>query len=133
MARMAVTYPGAPPIMRHDGRVIEVERRRFEAMVDRALAGLPDEIVRMLANVAVVVEDTSEDPDLLGVYDGVPLTERWSDYSAVLPDRIVIYRLPICAGCDTVEEVVDEVRVTVVHELGHHLGLDDERLHELGW
>jgi predicted Zn-dependent protease with MMP-like domain len=133
MARMASAYPRSPAIMRDDERMVDIDRRRFEVMVGDALDGLPESIARILANVAVVVEDASDDPDLLGVYDGVPLTERLSDYSAVLPDRVVIYRLPICAMCTTEQEVVDEVRITVVHELGHHLGIDDDRLHELGW
>jgi predicted Zn-dependent protease with MMP-like domain len=113
--------------------VIEIGRRRFEQMVDEALDGLPAELARLMTNVAVVVEDTSGDPDLLGLYEGIPLTERLSDYSAVLPDRITIYRLPICAVCDTEDDVVAEVRTTVVHEVGHHFGIADERLHELGW
>jgi len=113
--------------------MIEVGRARFEEMVDEALDGLPPGIVRVMRNVAVVVEDTSGDDDLLGLYDGIPLTERLSDYSGALPDRITIYRLPICAICDDEAEVVEEVRVTVVHEVGHHFGIDDERLHELGW
>ena len=113
--------------------MIEIGRRRFEEMVGAALDGLPPGIGRLMRNVAVTVEDTSGDPRLLGLYHGVPLTERRSDYSAVLPDRITIYRLPICALCSTEEEVVDEVRVTVVHEIGHHFGIDDARLHELGW
>ena len=74
------------------------------------------------------------DPDLLGVYEGVPHTER-ADYGLgfVMPDRIVVYRVPICAMCETEEEVVDEVLVTVVHELAHHFGIDDEQLEQLGW
>jgi predicted Zn-dependent protease with MMP-like domain len=113
--------------------VIDIGRRRFEEMVDEALAGLPPELARVMSNVGVVVADTSGDPHLLGLYEGVPLTERHWDYSAVLPDRITIFRLPICARCDTEQQVIDEVRATVVHEVGHHFGIGDERLHELGW
>ena len=113
--------------------VVEIGRARFGRMVDEALAGLPPDLARLMCNVGVVVEDSSADGDLLGVYEGVPLTERLSDYSAVLPDRIVIYRLPICAMCETEAEVIEEVRITVVHEIGHHFGIDDDRLHELGW
>jgi predicted Zn-dependent protease with MMP-like domain len=102
-------------------------------MVDEALAGLPPQLAALMSNVAVVVEDTSGDPDLLGLYEGIPLTERLSDYSAVLPDRITVFRLPICAACDTEQDVIDEVRTTVVHEVGHHFGIEDERLHQLGW
>ena len=113
--------------------MIEIGHGRFEQMVDLALAGLPPELARLMSNVAVVVADTSGDPHLLGLYEGIPLTERLSDYSAVLPDRITIFRLPICAICDTEDDVIDEVRTTVVHEVGHHFGIGDERLHELGW
>jgi predicted Zn-dependent protease with MMP-like domain len=113
--------------------MIEIGRRRFEEMVGEALDGLPEPLARLLDNVAVVVEDTSGDDGLLGLYDGVPVTERLSDYSAVLPDRITIFRLPICAICDTEDDVVDEVRTTVVHEVGHFFGIEDDRLHELGW
>jgi predicted Zn-dependent protease with MMP-like domain len=112
--------------------MITVSRERFEEMVADALDGLPPGLARMMHNVAVVVEDGT-DPHLLGLYHGVPLTERTSHYSAVLPDKISIYRLAICARCDTEDEVVEEVRTTVVHEVGHHFGIDDERLHELGW
>jgi predicted Zn-dependent protease with MMP-like domain len=113
--------------------MIDISPRRFEEMVSAALDGLPPGILRLLQNVGVVVEDTSGDQQLLGLYEGIPLTERLSDYSAVLPDRITIFRLPICAICDTEQDVIDEVRTTVVHEIGHHFGIDDERLHELGW
>ena len=112
--------------------MITISRGSFELMVDEALASLPPALARMMRNVAVVVED-GDDPHLLGLYHGVPLTERTSDYSMVLPDKITIFRLAICARCDTEEDVVDEVRTTVVHEVGHHFGIDDDRLHELGW
>jgi predicted Zn-dependent protease with MMP-like domain len=112
--------------------MIEVSRGRFEEMVGAALDSLPPGLGRLMRNVAVVVEDGT-DPHLLGLYHGVPLTERTSNYSAVLPDKISIYRLAICARCDTEADVIDEVRTTVVHEVGHHFGIDDERLHELGW
>jgi predicted Zn-dependent protease with MMP-like domain len=114
------------------GVVITVGVERFEQMVDEALDGLPPALGRAMRNVAVVVED-GDDPHLLGLYQGVPLTERNSDYSAVLPDKITIFRAAICARCVTEAEVVDEVRTTVAHEIGHHFGIDDERLHELGW
>jgi predicted Zn-dependent protease with MMP-like domain len=112
--------------------MIVVSRERFEDMVGEALDTLPPALGRMMRNVAVVVEDGT-DPHLLGLYHGVPLTERTSDYSGVLPDKITIFRLSICARCTTEEDVVDEVRTTVVHEVGHHFGIDDDRLHELGW
>jgi predicted Zn-dependent protease with MMP-like domain len=112
--------------------VIVVERERFEAMVDEALASLPPGLARMMRNVGVVVEDGT-DPHLLGLYQGVPLTERTSHYSMALPDKITIFRLAICARARTEQDVVDEVRTTVVHEVGHHFGIGDDRLHELGW
>ena len=112
--------------------MIEVSRERFEEMVSEALDTLPSALARMMRNVVVVVEDGSE-PGLLGLYEGIPLTERLSDYSAVLPDKITIFRNAICANCDNDDDVVEEVQATVVHEVGHHFGIDDERLHELGW
>jgi predicted Zn-dependent protease with MMP-like domain len=112
--------------------MIDVAEDRFEEMVGDALDTLPPDLARVMANVVVVVEDGT-DPHLLGLYEGIPLTERLSDYSAALPDRISIYRLAICAQCDTEDDVVREVRTTVVHEVGHHFGIDDDRLHELGW
>ena len=72
-------------------------------------------------------------PSLLGLYEGTPLTERGQWYSGVLPDRITIYRLPILRMCADDQDVVDEVRITVIHEVAHHFGIDDDRLHELGW
>jgi predicted Zn-dependent protease with MMP-like domain len=102
-------------------------------MVGEALDGLPPELGRLMRNVAVTIDFDAPAAGLLGLYQGVPLTERTSDYSMVLPDRIVIYRKAICAMCDSEDEVVEEVRRTVVHEVGHHFGIDDDRLHELGW
>jgi predicted Zn-dependent protease with MMP-like domain len=113
--------------------VLSVDPDRFEVMVTEALDDLPPALGRLMRNVAVTVEHQPGPPGLLGLYHGVPLTERTSNYSAVLPDQITIYRLAICAVCDTEDEVIDEVRRTVVHEVGHHFGIDDDRLHELGW
>ena len=116
-----------------NGPVIEVEPERFEEMVASALDGLPEELGRLMSNVAVTVEHGAGPPGLLGLYEGVPLTSRTTGYAGVLPDRITIYRQAICARCQTEEEVAREVRRTVIHEVGHHFGIDDERLHELGW
>ncbi len=113
--------------------MIEVTPERFDEMVATALDGLPPRLGRVMRNVAVVVDDDSPQRRLLGLYVGVPLTERTHSYSAVLPDRITIYRHAICAICSSEEQVVEEVRRTVIHEVGHHFGIDDERLHELGW
>jgi predicted Zn-dependent protease with MMP-like domain len=110
--------------------VITVTRERFEEMVADALDSLPRELARHIDNVAVVVEDG--DGSLLGLYQGVPLTQRWG-YSGAAPDRITIYQVPICARCSTEDEIVEQVRRTVVHEVGHHFGIDDPRLRELGW
>jgi predicted Zn-dependent protease with MMP-like domain len=113
--------------------MVVVEGERFEEMVGVALDGLPPELGKLMRNVAVTVELDGGPPGLLGLYEGVPLTERFSDYSGLLPDRITIYRKAICAICDTEDEVVEEVRRTVIHEVGHHFGIDDDRLHALGW
>jgi predicted Zn-dependent protease with MMP-like domain len=112
--------------------MIDISRARFEEMVGEALDTLPPPLARQMRNVVVVVEDGT-DPHLLGLYEGIPLTSRLSSYSAVLPDKITIFRRAICARCATEVDVVDEVRTTVVHEVGHHFGIDDDRLHELGW
>jgi predicted Zn-dependent protease with MMP-like domain len=113
--------------------VIDVDPDRFEEMVAAALDGLPDALGKLMRNVAVTVEHNPGPRGLLGLYQGVPLTSRTSQYAGVLPDRITIYRLAICAICRTEEDVAVQVRRTVIHEVGHHFGIDDERLHELGW
>jgi predicted Zn-dependent protease with MMP-like domain len=115
--------------------MLSIPMDEFEDLVAEALDGIPPELAALMRNVAVFVEDQppEDDPDLLGWYEGVPLTERGDWYSGVLPDRIVIFRLPILRVCESREEVVEEVRITVVHEIAHHFGIDDERLHELGY
>ena len=113
--------------------MIRVDRDRFEEMVVAALDSLPDDLGRLMRNVAVTVEHDGGPRGLLGLYQGVPLTSRTSGYAGVLPDRITIYRLAICAICDTEDQVVDQVRRTVIHEVAHHFGIDDARLDELGW
>jgi predicted Zn-dependent protease with MMP-like domain len=117
------------------GVPVDLDRAAFEALVDRALDAIPDEIARLVHNVVVLVEDQApeDDPDLLGLYDGVALTERESGYAAELPDRILIFRGPLTAMCDSLAELEEEVRVTVVHEIAHHFGIDDDRLHDLGY
>ena len=95
---------------------------------------LVDDGDRDLVDHVVLVEDRNpEDPELLGLYEGFALTERGWHYGGELPDRIMIYREAICDICSTEEDVVDEVLITVVHEIAHHFGIDDDRLHELGW
>jgi predicted Zn-dependent protease with MMP-like domain len=113
--------------------VVYVEPGRFEEMVATALDGLPEELGKLISNVAVTVEHGPGPPGLLGLYQGVPLTSRTSQYAGVLPDRITIYRLAICAICRTEDEVAIQVRRTVIHEVGHYFGIDDNRLRELGW
>ncbi|MFC5925694.1 metallopeptidase family protein [Micromonospora vulcania] len=114
---------------------MEMNRERFEELVGDALDEVPEELLRLMSNVVILVEDDPPrgDPHLLGLYEGHALTSRGWDYSGVLPDRIFIYRRPILRICDSDEDVVDEVAVTVVHEIAHHFGIDDERLHALGW
>ena len=114
-------------------RVIDIEPGRFEEMVATALDSLPAELGRLMSNVAVTVEHDPGPPGLLGLYEGIPLTSRTTQYAGALPDRITIYRLAICAICRTEDEVADRVRRTVIHEIAHHFGIDDGRLRELGW
>lgn len=127
------------PQVADNGRVLEMTREDFEESVAEALDRIPPELTRLMDNVAVFVEDEppAEDPQLLGLYEGTPLTERGEWYAGVLPDRITIYRGPTLRmvegeGGDR-EGVVSEVEVTVVHEIAHHFGIDDERLHALGY
>ncbi|MGY1813878.1 metallopeptidase family protein [Blastococcus sp. SYSU D00820] len=108
--------------------------QQFEELVADALDEVPAELMALLDNVVVLVEDrNAEEPELLGLYEGFALTERGWDYGGSLPDRIMIYRLAICDICETEDDVVEEVMVTVVHEIAHHFGISEERLHELGW
>jgi predicted Zn-dependent protease with MMP-like domain len=106
-------------------------RYRFERLVADALDDLPDELAAVLDNVVVVVEDRHPDePLLLGLYDGVPHTERSGEEG---PDVVTIYRLALCEMCLDEDDLAEEIYVTVLHELAHAAGIDDERLHELGW
>jgi predicted Zn-dependent protease with MMP-like domain len=119
-----------------------MDRARFEKLVEKALESLPVEFAESLDNVAIFVEDYpseeqrlrsphEEDSILLGLYEGIPLTERGHDYGMVLPDRITIFRKPIESVCRSDDEVVETVRSTVLHEIAHHFGISDERLDEL--
>jgi predicted Zn-dependent protease with MMP-like domain len=109
-------------------------RQRFEELVGDALDLIPPEFATAMDNVVILVEDRDpENPTLLGLYHGVALTERTSQYGGVLPDRIFIYREAILDICHDEQDVVEEVAITVVHEIAHHFGIDDARLHELGW
>ena len=112
-----------------------MDRADFEELVDRALDGIPDEIAARVQNLVVLVEDDPppDDPDLLGLYDGVALTERTANHALELPDRVFVYRNPLLEMCTSIEELVDEVRITVVHEIAHHFGINDAELHGLGY
>jgi predicted Zn-dependent protease with MMP-like domain len=121
------------PARRENRSVIDVGPERFEDLVSAALDGLPAELGQMMRNVAVTVEHGPGPAGLLGLYQGVPLTSRTSHYAGVLPDRITIYRQAICSVCGSEEEVATQVRRTVIHEVGHHFGITDDRLAELGW
>jgi predicted Zn-dependent protease with MMP-like domain len=120
---------------------VEVSAAHFEELVADALDEVPDELAVEMVNVAVVVEDwpTRAQLDgrrgtLLGLYEGIPLTRRSPiSYGGVLPDKITIFRGPICARARDERELAAQVRVTVLHEVGHYFGMDDARLHELGW
>ncbi|MBH1934558.1 metallopeptidase family protein [Streptomyces sp. AV19] len=115
--------------------MLEMTREEFEELVAEALDRIPPELTRLMDNVAVFVEDEppADDPELLGLYEGTPLTERGEWYAGVLPDRITVFRNPTQRMCVTRDEIVAEVEVTVVHEVAHHFGIDDARLHALGY
>jgi predicted Zn-dependent protease with MMP-like domain len=106
----------------------------FEDHVDRALASLPADLREAMSNVEIVVEDENpEDPDLFGLYLGIPLTER-GDYAGVLPDKIAIYRVPLEEEFGDDPAVLhEEIRITVLHEVAHHFGIDEDKLQDLGW
>jgi len=110
-------------------------RERFEELVALALDDIPPELTGVMDNVVVLVEDEppADDPELLGLYEGIPLTERDWAYGGQLPDRITVFRGPTLRMCRSDDEVVDEVHITVVHEVAHHFGIDDDRLHALGY
>ncbi len=106
----------------------------FEEHVRRAIDSLPDDLREAMSNVAILVEEeNAEEPDLYGLYTGIALTERTSDYSG-LPDTIAIYRIPLVEDFGHDPALLEEeIRVTVLHEIGHHFGIGEDRLDELGW
>jgi predicted Zn-dependent protease with MMP-like domain len=121
------------PAAAYGRRVQPVSPQEFEGLVADALDTLPTELAAHFDNVVVVVEDEHpEDPDILGLYDGVALTER-VHYTGALPDRISLYRIPLCLMAEDYDHLVEEIAITVVHEFAHHMGIDDHRLHALGW
>jgi predicted Zn-dependent protease with MMP-like domain len=115
--------------------VLMLGEEEFETLVAEALDSIPRELSALIDNVAVFVEDEANPPQpgLLGLYEGVPLTARGQWYAGVLPDRITIYRLPILRICYSTQDVADQVRITVVHEIAHHFGLGDAKLRGLGY
>jgi len=124
--------PGREPIA---GKVVGMEPipvEAFEALVADALDSIPDRLRSEMDNVAVLVDDASPPGPLYGLYEGVPLTER-GYYSGASPDRITLYLATICASAATPDELAHQVRVTLLHEVAHHFGIDDDRLDELGW
>jgi predicted Zn-dependent protease with MMP-like domain len=114
---------------------IELTVEQFDLLVSEALDSIPAELAALIENCVILVEEwpPPDEPGLLGLYEGVPLTERGHYYSGTLPDRILIFRAPILQLCDSVEEVIEEVHITVVHEIAHYFGIDDARLHQLGY
>jgi predicted Zn-dependent protease with MMP-like domain len=120
-------------------RLQRVKRRRFEILVRRELRSLPESIQRLLNNVAIVVEDVppsdqqGEGNTLFGLYEGQPLTERDSGYSMTVPDKITLYRRPLEEAFPDPAELEIQIRITLIHELAHHFGIDEDRLEELGW
>ena len=123
-------------------RADRARKLRFERLVVRAVRRLPPEIRAMLDNVEIVVEDepTAEQlsaaaggDTLFGLYEGTPLTARGGSYSMTLPDKITIFRRPIERACETPEDMAEEIRITIIHELAHHFGFDEDRIAELGW
>jgi predicted Zn-dependent protease with MMP-like domain len=116
--------------------MVKMTRGEFERAVQDALDLIPDDLANLMDNVVVLIEDDApaDDPGLLGLYEGTALTDRGSTWgNGELPDRIFIYMNPTLAECETQEDVREEVAVTVIHEIAHHFGIDDERLDELGW
>ena len=113
---------------------VRMSAERFEELVSDALDLIPPELARAIDNVVVLVADRHPtEPDLLGLYEGIALTERDSSYAGALPDTVTIYSKSLLEVCDTEADVVEEVAITVIHEIAHHFGIDDDRLHELGW
>ena len=113
---------------------VDMSDREFEELVSDALDTIPTELTDAMSNVVVLVEAHHPDePDLLGLYEGIALTHRDTTYGGALPDTITIYREPLLAMCTDRDQVVAEVAITVVHEIAHHFGIDDAWLHAHGW
>jgi len=112
---------------------MDMNPEKFEELVVDAIDALPEDLAALMDNVVVVVDHDTGPGELMGLYEGIPLTQR-DDYGGfAAPDCITIFRRSICQGCDTDDQVREEVRTTVVHEIAHHFGIDDDRLQEMGW
>jgi predicted Zn-dependent protease with MMP-like domain len=124
--------------------VVRLSDEAFETLVVDVLDNLPEEILKMLDNVDVVIEDRptraqleeadlDDDGTLYGLYEGIPLTARDGGYFLIAPDKITIFKRPIEEDCDSLDEIAEQVRITVIHEVAHHFGIGEERIAELGW
>ncbi|MEU4842851.1 metallopeptidase family protein [Nocardia testacea] len=113
---------------------VRMSEGRFEELVGDALDQIPAELTRAIDNVVILIEPRNpDDPHLLGLYHGIALTERDSHYGGSLPDTVTIYRDALLDVCADESEVIEEVRITVIHEIAHYFGIDEDRLHQLGW
>lgn len=126
---------GPKPSARASIGPMELPEERFDELVDEALALLPTQVLDSLDNVIIVTEDEPEDgSDVLGWYEGIALTDRDTSYGmGHLPDRVVLFRGPLTRMCADEEELLDEIAITLMHEIGHYHGIEEDRLHELGW
>lgn len=106
---------------------------RFQRIVAQAIDALPARLGELMDNVAVVVEDRHPTEELLGLYEGIPLTQRETYGAFEMPDKISIYRLPLCEVSNSEEQLISEIETTVVHEIAHHFGIDDDTLQAMGW
>jgi predicted Zn-dependent protease with MMP-like domain len=121
--------------MSKPGKVVgmdPVEIGAFESLVADALATIPEELRSEMENVAIIIDDESPPGSLYGLYEGIPLTKR-GRYAVVSPDRITLFLATICQSADTIDDLAVRVRVTLLHEVGHHFGIGETRLRELGW
>lgn len=114
---------------------MDLDDDAFDNLVADALDRIPDELARLMDNVVVLVEDEppADDPDLLGLYVGTPLTERGSEYTFHAPDQVFVFRGPLLRMCEDLEDLAEEIEITVVHEIAHHFGIEDHQLHAWGW
>lgn len=114
---------------------MQLPEDQFDDLVADALDQVPEQLAALMDNVVVLVEEEppADDPDLLGLYVGTPLTERDSTYTFQAPDQVFVYRGPLLRMCHDLDELAEEIEITVVHEIAHHFGIDDDQLHAWGW